>query len=123
MPIELLILAALPWLLLVFYAFYHQRSAVLLIWLLIAPAVGYFVQRTEPTVLAETEGTETDWLDSQFYYEQPAKITLQKLLDPNRTVFGVFLLIFLVEGLVKRQRSISLDRTEIWMGIFSVILL
>jgi O-antigen ligase len=123
MPIEVIILAGLPWLLLVFYAFYHQRSAVLLIWLLIAPAVTYLVDRTEPTVLAETEGTEMDPSESQFYYEQPTKITLQKLLDPNRIVFGAFLLIFLMEGLVKRQHSISLDGTEIWIGIFSVILL
>jgi O-antigen ligase len=123
MPIELFILAALPWLLLVSYAFYHQRFAVLLIWLLIAPAITYLVDRTDPTVLAQTEGNQMNTGESIFYYEHPANITLQKLLDPNRIVFGAFLLIFLMEGLVKKQRSISLDATEIWMGIFSVILL
>src|SRR5262245_49957689 len=123
MPTELLILAALPWLLLVFYAFYHHRFTVLLIWLLIAPAVTYLVQQTDPTVLAQTEGPEMKPWDAQFYYEQPAQITLQKLLNPTRIVFGAFVLIFLLDGLVKKQRSISLDRTEIWMGIFSVILL
>jgi O-antigen ligase len=122
MPI-LLFLAAVPWFFIVVYQFYHRRFAVLLIWLLIAPGVTYLVEETEPTVLAETEGTEMKPWESQYYYEQPAKITLQKLLDPTRMVFGALCLIFLLDGLVKKQRSISLDTAEIRMGVFSVILL
>src|SRR5262245_56783474 len=100
MPIELMILAALHWLILVFYAFYHRRFTVLLIWLLIAPAVTYWMQQTDPTVLAQTGGSEMKPWDDQFYYEQPAQITSQKLLNPTRMVFGAFVLIFLLDGLV-----------------------
>jgi O-Antigen ligase len=119
----LLVLAALPWLLLVACAFYRRRFAVLLIWLLVAPAVTYLIQQSDEVVLFQTEGTEWKPWESNYYYEQPATLTWQKLLAPTRMVFGALFLIFLLDDLLRKRRSIPLDTTEIRMGIFSIILL
>ena len=122
MPTTLLVIAALPWLLILLYAFYRRRFAALLIWLLVAPAVTYFVQGSPEAVVFETEGIKMA-PQAEFYYQQPATITWQKLLAPNRIVFSAFILIFFFDGVVKRQRSISIDATERWMILFSLILL
>src|SRR5262249_48349993 len=122
----LIILGALPWLLLLLHQIFRRGFTVLLVWLFIAPVATNLLQRTETDdqgLIYETSGTAKDIYDKDFYYEQPAAVTWQKLLNPTRTLLGLLLMVFVLNALLKKTPWIPLNRTEKYMGIFSLILL
>jgi O-antigen ligase len=118
-------LGALPWLLILLHLIFRRGFVVLLLWLLVAPVVMYFVDRPldRQTLLFQTSGTDVPVHQAGFYEEAPAVITLEKLINPNRTIFMLFFVIFVLNAVLKRTRWVPLDRTEKWMSVFSVILL
>jgi O-antigen ligase len=119
----LIMLGALPWLLILLHLMFRRGFVVLLLWLLVAPVVMYVIQRTDQEVIYQTAGSEKSIHESDFYYENPAKITLQKLLNPTRMLISLLFIIFVVNALLKKTHWDPLDRVEIWMSIFSLILL
>ncbi|ETX06559.1 MAG: hypothetical protein ETSY2_16405 [Candidatus Entotheonella gemina] len=50
-------------------------------------------------------------------------VELRQLLEPTRTLLLTFMLVFLLEALVKRRVLGPLDRTEVWMIAFFISLL
>src|SRR5262245_55996041 len=119
----LLIIAALPWLLILLHLVSRRSFTVLLVWLLIAPAVAHFIQPHDfsgQTVLFVTAGT-TNRSESDSYYEGAATITAEKLFNPTRILFGLVMFVFVLNACLKRTRRVPLDKIEIWMGVFSLI--
>jgi O-antigen ligase len=57
------------------------------------------------------------------YFSQPESITVKELLLPTRIVFGAFFLILLARFLMGNRRVFTLDKTERWMLIFSLVVL
>jgi O-antigen ligase len=116
-----LILIALPWLLIFLHVLCRRPFTILVIWLLVGPIVMYLVQRSEVNVLYRTEGTEQGVRNSAYYYDNAAQITLQKLINPNRTLLGLLFIAFILNTGLKKTRRVPFDTTEKWMGIFSLV--
>jgi O-antigen ligase len=57
------------------------------------------------------------------YFTQPETIKIKELLEPTRLVFGLFFLSFLGRSLIRNRRLLTLDRTELWMLVFLVVVL
>ena len=124
----LLLPGLLVWFPILFYNVYHRGFAVLLIWLLLAPVASNVINRPGANPLfqspAEAAAREARQVRKGGYFfvrGDPVKLT--QLLEPTRTLVGLFLVAFLLNGLVKKKRFAAIDRTELWMGSFSVILL
>ena len=120
----LLLLCALIWLPILLHQIIHRGFFVLLAWLLIAPIVTNIVNgQTNP--FFETP-QDTEWSTSQAkrhgYVAHATRIDLQEVLEPTRTLLGLFLVIFLLNAICKKKRLVPLNGTETWMVIFSVIL-
>jgi len=123
MATELLILAALPWLLILLHQIMNRGAIVLLVWLAAAPLVLDLIRQTDGAVIFQSSGFQTDTHSSDFYYDNPAQITLQELLNPTRLLFGALFIAFLVNGRFKKRQAVALDKAERWMAIFSLLLL
>jgi O-antigen ligase len=104
----------------------QQKYTVLLIWLFIAPVVTYGFQQAfagftpqEPEQLIEQKTEKKQRGVS--YLRDKTTIRPQELLAPNRLVFGLFAVVFLLQTMSNRQRRVPLNRTEMWMGCFVLI--
>jgi O-antigen ligase len=121
----LVVLSAVIWVPIILYHITHRAFIVLLVWLFIAPVVTNIVDgHTNPFFRTEQD------LEKRAAREAlggKGKITnsnikLKELLNPNRTLFGAFLLVFFLNGVVQRRRILPFDKTELWMSIFSLLL-
>jgi O-antigen ligase len=62
-------------------------------------------------------GEQTPWQDAA------QDITLQEVIrEPTRVLFAAFFVAFLLNAVLRKEYVISFNRTEAWMGIFSLIL-
>jgi O-antigen ligase len=119
----LVIILALPWLL-IFLDFILRRNFMALLgWVLLAPGVTYLLQVSPRSSLYHDGGATLKNYDKDFYLKQATNITVQELLDPTRLLFILLFTILVLTVLLKKTRYVPPDRTEIWMSIFSVILL
>jgi O-antigen ligase len=122
----IVLLCILVWIPVLLHQFIQRGYIVLLIWLFIAPVVTYGFQQAfagftpqDPEQLIEQK-TENKRKGISYLHDKTT-IRLQELLAPNRLVFGVFAVVFLLQTVSKRQRHVPFDRTEIWMAIFVFI--
>lgn len=126
--IEILLVACvLIWVPILINQIQERGLLVLLAWLFIAPVAVNMIEkpgenpffktpaRQEHAAAAATGGIE--------YATAETKVTLRDLLEPTRLLFGTFLVVVLLGTIINRARPMPLDRAEIWMCVFSVILL
>lgn len=121
----LVVLSALVWVPVLLHHVMHRAFAVLLIWICIAPVVTNVVAgRTNPFFrMQEDVEKQSEMTRSAKGKITNSNIKMKELLEPSRALFGIFLFTFLLGALVKRQPLLPLDRAELWMAIFAVILL
>jgi O-antigen ligase len=117
----------LVWLLLFVRHTARHGFSILMIWLLIAPVASNIVNRPGANPFFRTP-SERQFLEElgplrKGYFGAENSVRLNQLLEPTRTLLGVFLATFLLDILIKRKDWAPFDKTEIWMGIFSLILL
>ena len=119
-------LCALIWFLVLFYSIERYRFYALLIWLFIGPVAVNLVSNpgTNPFFPSpRPEGYVDQVACSNCGYMKEATIRLRELLAPTRLLFSAFFVIFILDAVLKKPGLVSLDRTEIYMGIFALILL
>jgi O-antigen ligase len=126
----LLILCALIWLPILLHQITRQSFFILLIWLLIGPVASNLISRPGANPFFESPGQRSDWvalvtgyeLQANAYLTGAATITVFELLEPTRALLAMFLVVFILDIFQKRRPWCPMDRTETWMGIFSVLL-
>jgi O-antigen ligase len=109
-----------------------RSFAVVAIWFFIAPVASNVVNYPGHNPIFNTFGpvyapeSQMDKLDESRtggHLKDDNRIRLNQLLEPTRTLLWAILAIFLLNALGKRIPLEPLDRTEIYMIVFSVILL
>jgi O-antigen ligase len=125
--IALVLLSGLIWLLILFHQIAHRGFLVLIIWLLIAPVMSNFVNKPGGNPLFNLEKAQktgdVQAAHAAFLRRENNPIRLDQLLEPNRSLLGGFLIIFILGALLKKKHLGPFDSTEVWMGVFSLILL
>lgn len=122
----LLLLCLLIWLPILFYQIDRRAFVVLITWLFIGPVVSNLVNRPGSNPFFQTPVVQAmPWggkVKETAYVDLNTTITLRDLLEPTRILLCAFLLVFLLDILLLRKRQVPLDRTEMWMGVFCIIL-
>ena len=121
------VLCALIWFLVLFYCIERYRFYALLIWLFIGPVAANLVSTPGrnpffPSPRAE-DYVERGPCDTCGYKSQETTIKLRELVEPTRLLFSAFFIIFILDAVLKKQGLVSLDKTEIYMGVFALVLL
>ena len=129
----LVILCGLIWVPVLFKHMSHRGLLVLLIWLFMAPVATNIVQGNSnpffPLPVPEEESVEwrnrlgrpTRQAQGYAAEDTTTRIRVTDLLEPTRTLLFMFVLLFLVNAILKRNRLLQLDQTERWMAVFSLI--
>jgi len=126
MMTELLIVCLLIWVPVLLYQIGQRGFVILLIWLFVAPIASNLVERPSSNPFLQISAAEEE--DSKPKRRRDAYITgettvrMRELLEPNRLIFGAYLLVFLLAALKMKKLPVPLDRTEKWMAFFSVLL-
>ena len=103
-----LILGLLPWLVIILIQINQRGFLVLCIWLLTAPiAINIF---NHPT-------------SNPFFGSSASPDRIQQILEPARLVFIALVLVGAINAAMNNKRLTALDRTEMWMAVFSLVLL
>ena len=116
----------LIWLPIFLYQLNQRGFVILLIWLFVAPIASNLVERpySNPFLqisAAEEEGSKPK-RRRDAYITGETTIRMRELLEPNRLIFGAYLLVFLLAALKMKKLPVPVDRTEKWMALFSLIL-
>ena len=129
----LFILCVLIWLPILLYQMTSRSFAVVIIWFFIAPVASNVVNNPGNNPIfhksfdrAYAPESQMDTLDESRTGESlkdDNRIRLNQLLEPTRTLLWAILAVFLLNALAKRIPLEPLDHTEIYMIVFSVILL
>jgi len=123
----LLIICGLIWLPILFCGMARRGVLVLLIWLFIGPFVSNLVHRPDENPLfkfpAEYSVEQVRDASRSASLGRDDSKKLDQVLDPTRLLIGGFLLVFLYNAIRRKERLGPFDRTEMWMGAFSVIVL
>jgi O-antigen ligase len=103
-------LCLLVWAPLLFSQIEQRGFLVLRIWLLSAPIVTNIISHPTSNPFFTPPGLERG-------------IQLQEIFDPTRLFFNAFIIVALLRFASNRRSSVPWDRTEVWMGVFSVVAL
>jgi len=117
----------LIWVPILFYHIERHSLQVLLVWLFIAPIATNLVILPNSNPFFNIRGKgETSWRATPKeikYTEIPtANLTLRGMLEPNRILLSLFIVVFILRSSLNTKRWTAMDGTEIWMCIFSIIL-
>lgn len=128
----LVILCVLIWIPILFHQISHRGFLVLLIWLLIAPVATNLVQGdTNPFFNIRTETAEARFKKNlegmrnivTRNIEDMDESKVRQLLEPTRLLIYSFLIVFVLGTLLRKRGVLPLDRTEILMAVFSLVLI
>jgi O-antigen ligase len=122
------ILCAVIWFPILFYLLSQRGLSVLLVWLCIAPMATNLLHNPTKNPFFTAAPVEVD-LDQPVgkektvddYLYTAATYTLTDVLDPTRILFVLFLVVFLLDFVLHRRQAVPFDRTEFWMGLFSLV--
>jgi O-antigen ligase len=125
------IISALIWLPLLMHQMIHRGLLVLVIWLSVGPVISNLVEDPgrnplfPPSTFVEDDEQQLNRKERRVdgYFAQSETIKVRELLEPTRLLFGLFFVTFLGHSLIRDRRLFSLDRTEIWMLVFSLLVL
>jgi putative inorganic carbon (hco3(-)) transporter len=104
----------------------HRGILVFLIWLFIAPVATNLLRGTSNPFFETPTVHEVSFVAKpkvNYYLTGATTIAFSDLIEPTRLLLSMFFLVFLLNALVRAERFVHLDGTEIWMGIFSLLLL
>ena len=128
----LFILCLLAWLPIIFYQITYRGFFVLLIWLFIAPFVTNVVHiRSNPILPAIDKRSTTATTapkemrrskDGYLKASHNNPFRRGQLYEPTRLLFCLFLCVHLLDYLRKKPPKRRYNRTEVWMGVFSLLL-
>jgi O-antigen ligase len=122
----LLIILACVWLPILLYQLVQRPFRLLLVWLFIAPVATYLastfgaISLMKVPVQQEASATSVKRIS---YYTEPTKLSMYYLLEPTRLLFALWFGVYLLRARQHQRRPVPLNRTEIWMGLFSLLLL
>jgi O-antigen ligase len=129
-------LCALIWLLVFVYLIARRGFTVLLLWLLVGPIMlnvierplsnplfGQVAKKSVAQVVDAEDRTKKQTTVARSLDAPVASIRIAEALNPTRTLFVLFLAVFVLEALMRGKRPVQLDWTETWMIIFSLILI
>jgi O-antigen ligase len=127
---SLLALASIPWVFVLFHQISHRGLSVFLLWLLIAPVATNLLTGSRgggnPFFRSAVDDSEPRKKgragDGYLVATDPSPVRLNQLLEPSRTLLLCFFAVILLNILVRKGR-LEFDSTEVWMGLFSTILL
>jgi O-antigen ligase len=126
MMTELLIVCSLIWVPVLLYQIGQRGFLILIVWLFIAPVASNVVNRPGSNPFLEISAVEEASVKPEKrgrgYITRETTIRLGELLEPNRLLFGAYLLVFGLHAFTLRRLPVPLDRTEKWMAVFSLIL-
>jgi O-antigen ligase len=126
--IVLVLLSGLIWSLILFHQIAHRGFLVLIIWLLIAPVASNLVSSPSRNPFFNVEKAQALRDDVQkgnraaFLRRDTNPIRINQLFEPTRTLLGGFVVSLILQTLLKKKRLGPFDSTEVWMAIFSFIL-
>jgi O-antigen ligase len=113
------------------YQMAHRGLIMLIIWLCAGPVISNLVDNPgrnplfPASTFVEDDEQQPNLKQRQVdgYFVQAETIRIKELLDPTRILFGLFFLTFLGRSIVLDRRIMSLDRSEKWMLVFTVLVL
>jgi hypothetical protein len=123
---ELFLIAGVVWVPIALVVILRHGFLILLVWLAIAPLATLVIEgrvnqlfrdRGASSQGAPRGNAATEWAD----IHQDVRLD-EVFRGPTRLVFVLFILAFLLDRL-RKQATLSFDRTEIWMVVFCLILL
>jgi O-antigen ligase len=121
------ILCMLVWVPLFFLQITRRGFSILLIWLLIAPVASNLIKRPGESPFFQSAAEFALRQEQDFgrksYFGPADEIGINQLVEPTRTILGILLVVLLIDVLLKKKRLGAFDWTEIWMLLFSIILL
>jgi O-antigen ligase len=121
-------LAALIWVAVLLIQISRHGFILLLVWLLIAPVATNIVDGDGNPFFKRASAPKVQSGDRYVragdgYKEGGANVRLRELTEPTRNVVAAFLLVLMLNYVVQRKGLLPLDRTEIAILVFSIILL
>jgi O-antigen ligase len=127
----LIIISAVIWLPFLLHQTAYRGLFVLVAWLCVGPVVSNLIDDPGKNPLSpastfmEDDEQQPNRKQTRIdgYFRQEETIRVKELLEPTRILFGLFFVIFLGRSLIRERRLISLDRTEKWMFLFSLLVL
>jgi O-antigen ligase len=130
----LFLLCLLVWLPILFHQITNRGFQVLILWLLIAPVAINVIQHpkrnpffrvggSQELLIVENEEKDVPLgIRRSGYFSSSVNFSWKDVVDPTRLLLFTFFLLSLLES--RNGKSwIPLDKTEIWMGIFSLVLM
>jgi len=120
----LLILCALIWLPIFLYSLSRWGFVALMAWLLIAPIATNVVRgQSNPLFTTRTEGPGSQQVKTLGWWEgQSGDVKARELFQPTRLVICSLFGVLLLSAVFGRNSVLPPDKTEIWMALFSLIL-
>jgi O-antigen ligase len=116
----------LIWFPILCHHFDRRGLLILIIWLFFAPIISNLISRPGANPFFQsptTQGMDSGKAVKGAYLTLPTTIRLNELLEPNRALFVVFSGVLLGNAVLKRRYLLPLDRTEMYMGVFAILLL
>lgn len=121
---SLFVLAGLVWIPILLFQISRRGFLVLLIWLAMAPVVVDLMGSGSRIFQGSNVGYAGRASGGVNLETASQDLTLKEILrQPTRFIIAAFLLVFVGHSVIKRTRSFSVDRTEVWMIIFCIIFL
>jgi len=118
----LLGIALLIWLPVALGLLSRRPLAVLLVWLVVGPVISNAIKwpGANPFFWA---GPEVSDVRGSAYLTLATDVTFKELLEPSRLIVFSLLAVMMAEGIVRKRKRLSLDRTEKMMAAFSALLI
>ncbi|MDH3598438.1 MAG: hypothetical protein OEU26_02225, partial [Candidatus Tectomicrobia bacterium] len=130
----LFLLCVVVWLPILFHQITNRGFQVLILWLLIAPVAINVIQRPnrnpffrvarsqEPLIVTDAKKDIPLGIRRSGYFSSSVSFSWKDVVDPTRLLLLTFFMLFLLESR-NGKPGVAVDKTEIWMGIFSLILM
>jgi hypothetical protein len=118
----LVLLAGLIWVPLLFRGIERKGFVLLLVWLLVAPIAVNVVTRPGTNPFFNALVRKTDGVGTGGYFREGG-IKFMELVQPTRVLLIAFVIVFLMNALMRKRRLGRFDSTEKFAGIFSLLLL
>ena len=124
MLVILLLTCTLIWTLIISYQINRRGFLVLIIWLFIAPLTSSITQKiiSEPLLQDQMMEEMKPRASVEKAFLSESKMRLKDFLEPTRILFGLFFLLFLTNALLKKNCLFNLNRIEVYMVLFSILL-
>jgi O-antigen ligase len=121
----LIILCALIWLPILVYQISNRGFLVLIIWLAVAPFVSNLAMgRTNPFFKPLKTPEQNSFHGIEPRSSTYNTISMEEMIEqPTRLLITLYMIVLILNSLLIKKRIAPIDRTEVCMGIFALMLL